>query len=384
MNHKSLLWSAPVIVGGVFGLVVVKPKQSQSNQTLTPVITPATTQQSVQTSSKQGESKQQLDSYLLSAQSLLTKAIALSKESDPNNNQQIVELINEAIDTTNRAIVNYPTSAQAYAQQAKIYQTIISYMPEAKDAAIAYWQQAIKIDSNNPEYYTKLADIYLNQTDTKAIQYAIFYLEKAVETDPTNPDRLKKLAKTQSQAGQINQAKTTYQRLLGILSDENQIAKIQSEIDSLNKLLAEAASEGTQNNAEQIINPQNNAEIALPDSPPKLQASDLAGINTFIAEPRESEIMNHESISEVSETNAKSGTAVIPAGKKQVEICNDNLGPDTQVYLVPEENNQNTILFVKSKSPYNPETAHCPNFIAGIAKPLDTDLKFRWWIIDEK
>jgi len=416
LKSIKVIWISPVVLGLLAGLIITKPKQSQSSQMVSPVAREEKTVKSISSDGGQLDSSeviqgsnlnQPLDTYLLSAQSMLTKAIALSKEANADNNQRIVELINQAIDTTNQAIANFPSSSAAYAQQAKTYQTISKYMPEAFDAAVAYYQQALKIGANNPTYYDSLADLYLSSTNDVGqgttsevaqsdssdgvgighLDLALFYLDKAVEADPTNPNRIKKLAETQSQAGYINKAKITYQRLLGIISDDNQVAKIENEINSLNKLLAEAAadakgnegisSDGGRMDSSEVIREK---DITLPDSPPKLQAHHLAGVNTFIAEPHKSKITNQNS---TLETNAKSGSAVIPAGKRQVEICNNNLGPDTQVYLVPEGETKNIILFVKSKSAYDPASDHCPNFVAGIAKPLEQDLKFKWWLITE-
>jgi len=506
LKLNKAIWSIPVIVGGVLGLVISKPKQSQSSHMVSPK--PETFEVESSKTPKVDSQEQPLDTYLLSAQSLLTKAIALSNtqipadenaegktsgkekparlpEGDPwrlgnreqqdnakpaagedklvtvqERNKQIVKLVNEAIDTTNQAIANYPSSAQAYAQQAKIYQTITAYMPEAQEAAATYWQQAIKIDDDNPEYYTQLAELYLTRINAdetakgetsgkenlrglpctqsgtcgsagssevgeltevgkseekparlpegdprrlgnRDIKLAIFYLQKAVEADPTNPDRMKRLAEVQSQAGQINQAKITYQRLLSILPSEEQKTKIEDEIDGLNKLLAQAAADANRNlqgsegslevkestkveelgEVEELAD--DNTDITLPESPPKLQASDLASSNTYIAAPQDTSDGAGTRSSEVSKSNAKSGTAVIPAGEKQVEICNNNLGPNTQVYLAPQGNDSNQILFVKSKSPYDPDSDHCPNFIAGIAHPLNKNLEFKWWLISD-
>jgi len=449
MNFNKLIWITPLIIGLTSGLIITKPKQSQSNNKASPVVEnsvasaepkasansaiqkPETqkTQKAAENTKENGN--QPLDTYLLSAQSLLTKAVALSRDTRNNTetvherNQQIVNLINEAIDTTNQAIAEYPNAAPAYAQQAKTYQTITAYMPEAYQAAVAYWQQAIKIDDKNPEYYTQIANLYLTrisadetakgETSGKEnlrgsagsseveeltevgkfgesqihadIKSAIHYLQKAVEADPTNPNRLKKLAEIQTQAGYISQAKISYQRLLAILPDDDQKEKIKDEVSALDKLLAEAAADvkdnlrGSAGSSEVEELTENEAEpILLPDSPPKLQAHHLGGSQTYIAEPKDSS--DSVDSSEVSKSNAKSGTEIIPAGEKEIEICNNHLGPDTQVYLVPE-NDQNIILFVKSKSPYNPGTDHCPNFTAATAKPVEEDLKFKWWIIAE-
>ena len=178
LKSIKVIWISPVVLGLLAGLIITKPKQSQSSQMVSPVAREEKTVKSISSDGGQLDSSeviqgsnlnQPLDTYLLSAQSMLTKAIALSKEANADNNQRIVELINQAINTTNEAIAGFPSSAAAYAQQAKIYQTISEYMPEALDAAIAYYQQAIKIDANNPTYYDSLADLYLTQINADKI-----------------------------------------------------------------------------------------------------------------------------------------------------------------------------------------------------------------------
>lgn len=82
------------------------------------------------------------------------------------------------------------------------------------------------------------------------------------------------------------------------------------------------------------------------------------------------------------ETNASSGEAAIPVGKKEVKICNDSLSPNSQVYLTAK-NDSNQVIFVKRKAPSNPETGECSHFVAAVAKPLEKDLVFKYWLINE-
>jgi tetratricopeptide (TPR) repeat protein len=305
----------------------------------------------------------------------LSRAIELSQKNDASLNPKIVEMTNQAIDESKKAIAANPDDARGYAQQAKIYQTIKGYMPEAEEIAIASWQQAIQLAPNNADYCQTLSELLI---EAGQVKQAVFYLQAAAKADLTNPNRLKQLAKLQVQAGMIAPAKITYQQLLGLLTQPEQKKQIEAEIASLNQLLAEAASNKTKD--ELPIEKANQPVIlTLPDSPPLLQAQHLAN-NTYVALPEEKENLNQ--VQELS-TNALSGTGVISAGEAEIKICNDYLSPNTQVYLVPEDNKNNQILFIKNKGPGNPDNSSCPFFTAAIKKPLKKDLSFRWWVIEE-
>jgi len=323
------------------------------------------------------KSEKSVEKLLLSAQALLTQAIAISKENKNDQqmhtrNEKIVTLINEAIRTTNQAIIQYPSDPRPWAQRAKIYQTIKQYLPEGEKVAIADWQRAIKLDPRNAEYCQNLAKLYLNKGEIKS---ALFYLQKAVEANPTNPNLLKELAEQQTKAGWLRQAKINYQRLLSLLTNEQQKEAIKKEIAHLEKLMAQAAADKTLSQQTSLEPPR---EITLPDSPPLLEARDLAG-GLIIAAPEENKT---EDLETKTETNALSGTAVLPAGETEIKICNDNLSPTSQVYLAPESDSENQVLMVKRKAPYNPDTGKCSHFVVGIQKPLTKDLRFRWWIIN--
>jgi len=286
-----------------------------------------------------------LREQILMSQSLLAKAIEISQENDKNNNPKIVQLINEAINTASAAIAAYPQNYQPYLQRAKIYQTIRDYLPQAQEMA--------------------LAD-----------------LQKAVNNNPADPDLIKKLAEEQVRAGKLQAAKTNYTYILGLLIDQKQKEIIKKEIAGLEKLIAQTPNPNKNHTSKvkssdtlEVLSPKN---ITLPEAPPLLEARDLAG-GLIIAAPEKKKTENLET---KTETNALSGTAVLPAGATEIKICNDNLSPTAQVYLTPEGDIENQVLFVKRKAPYNPETKECSHFIAGIQKPLKHELKFRWWIID--
>lgn len=230
------------------------------------------------------------DQFVNTASALLAKAVTLSSGNVKNDktaerNQEIIKLINEAIDTINKGVLQYPNDPRVWAQRAKIYQTVIGYQPEAKEAAIADWQMALKLDPANKKYRQNL-----------------------IKLDPNAPEK----------------------------------------------------------------------EIALPDSPPILEARQLAG--PIIASPQEDQV-TLTTLNTLT-SNALSGEGIIPAGQTEVKICNDNLSPTAQVYLSGEDNLQGQVLFVKRKAPFDSETGECSHFVAAIQKPVEEDLKFDWWLID--
>ena len=366
-HSKKLLFALPLIGGALIGLVLLPGKNRKTaNKT---IVSPEVNQAELTTN--QSLDRGDLEKEILSSQALLAKAIELSKEKDTEQNEQIIELINEAIQTINQAIGQYPYEAKAWAQRGKIYQTIEFYMPESCQVAIASYQQAVKLDPNNSQYSKTLADIYLQKNQEEE---ALFYLQLAVEASPTDPNLLKQLASQQVKLGRFSEAKINYQRLLSLLINKDQRESVQKEINSLNQLIAQSSGSPVKTS---ITVPE---EIILPDTPPLLEANNLAQ-GPIIAAPEEIEETTQE---ESLETNAFSGKGLILQGGIEVKIFNNNLSPETQVYLTTEENIENQILMVKKKVPANPETGEPAYFIAGIQKPLEKDVPFRWWIIKEE
>jgi len=371
IKKRKILYVIPILAGGAIGTVVLKPAPaSLPKETVAPLV-----EKSARTSSVEREKP--IENHILSSQTLLSKAIAISRENKNDDqmrerNEKIVKLVNEAISIITQAISLYPNDSRLWAQQAKIYQTIKDYLPQAEETAIASWQRAIELDRNNSDYCRKLAQIYLDQGKIKP---AVFYLEKAVESSPTNPPLLRELAEKYVQAGMLLQARRSYQKLLTITSNKEEKEMIEKEIAGLEKLIAQS----TTNDRGAIL--EEPREVILPDSPPLLEARHLAQ-GPIIALPASSDQESSFTGGEI-DSNAFSGKGVIPAGETEVKICNNHLSPETQVYLAAETKVKNLVLMVKRKVPYNPETAQCSHFVAAIKEPLAEDLLFKWWIITD-
>jgi len=372
---KIILYALPPFVGAIIGLLIILKPDGQS----TGIISPTYEQADMTQTAGSQNNGQLLEDYLFSSQSLLAKAIEASKNKPQSqeeivaNNQKITQVINQAIGTINKAISFYPSDARAWAQRARIYQTIKIYLPESETAAIADWQNAIDLDPRNVDYCQAIAKLYVANSQKKE---AIFYLQRASSSNPTDPNLLNQLAELQIEVGLLKQAKISYQQLLSILTSSEQRQKIEIELKGLNKLIAQS---NYHDEAGLDAISKEPDEVILPDSPPLLQASDLLASGPIIAAPEDEKNTSQE---ETALSNALSGKAILKKGEVQIRICNTNLTTEKQVYLTPEDDNFNQVLNVKSKAT-DTEDENCPNFfIAAIQKPLNDDLAFRWLIIE--
>jgi len=378
LTKKILLYGLAPVLGIVIGILIFAQPKKEKFIALSPIAPSSAPADAIKTSGGT-PANQAIEDYLFSSQSLLAKAVEASKNkpTEPEaivaNNQKIAQTINQAIETINKAILAYPADARGWAQRARIYQTIKDYLPEAETAAIADWQNAIKLDPMNVDYCQAIVKLYLGKNQKKE---AIFYLQQAIGGNPTNPNLLKQLAELQIEVGLLKQAKISYQQLLSILTSAEQKQKIETEIITLNKLIAQ--SNYHDEAGLDIINKEPE-EVILPDSPPLLQASDLLAQGPIIAAPEDEKDTNQK---EETLSNSLSGKATLKQGETQIKICNTNLTAKKQVYLTAEKQDFAQILRVKSKAT-NVEDENCPSFfIAAIDRPLDYDLVFRWLIIE--
>ena len=92
-------------------------------------------------------------------------------------------------------------------------------------------------------------------------------------------------------------------------------------------------------------------------------------------------------------SNASVGTAVLPAGTREMIIYSPAVKEESLVYLTPLSSTQNNVLYVKAKkatsgeckidnTPDPTSLRDCGWFKVGVDTPLTTEVKFNWWIID--
>ncbi|KUK82585.1 MAG: hypothetical protein XD98_0551 [Microgenomates bacterium 39_6] len=343
-----------------------------------PIITPLS-RQKAQVSNQDQPSTQKATYYINISQRFLTKAEELSKNPNqtPKDKEDILIAVQNSLETINEGINHYPKDDRLYAQRAKIYQGIASFSPNALEAALSDLDQARKLSPQNPTYPKTQSQIL---AQLGRFQDASFYAKIAYEIEPQNLQNLANLGQIQIKAGQIKQAVSSYQTLASLLpQDSQEQITIKQEITSLEKLLAQAktsqssnlflADEPTPKNPEPKNIP---ADINLL---PQEQAS--LPENLVIASPQEE---NNRQQDQELDLNASAGEAIIAAGKTEITIYNHNLTDNKKINLVPQEETDNQILYVKSKNT-NPDDG-IPYFVVSLSQPLSQDLAFKWWIIE--
>lgn len=360
MNLKKvwlIFLPLPLAAGGVFAFFVL-PKNGPSQEF---------SGEAVKTNAVPFEkiAPKTISSYLLSSQTLFSKAIEVSlNQADAQETVKIVDLINEAISMATKAIIHYPTDPRGYAQRAKIYEAIEKYSPESSLMALKDWERAAILASNDPQYYLKASQ--LAEKKDKPLE-SLDYLRKAQAIAPTEAQILFDLAKKETRLGLLIDAKATYEKLLALLVDQKQKETVSKELSAIEELLA-------QNNTQPNYALEEN-KIEFPDNPLQLEAD--GGSRVVIADPGEEK---DESIESQASSNALSGTAILKGGDKEIEISNNNITTQSQIYLTAIGETEGRVLRVKNKKAFSQDQQG--SFTVSINGLLNHDLEFKWWIIN--
>lgn len=300
--------------------------------------------------------------YLLTSQQYFSQALQQQSNQD-NNQDQIAELLNQSILTATQAIKEFPSDYRGFLQRGRIYQSLIESQPQFSNQALSDLNQAQKLNPDSPEITRNLASLYAFKGDA---QSTINYLQQTIILEPTKAQNFYDLAKIQQQSGLISQAVDTYSQLLSLVSDPQQLQQVQSEKSSLEQLISQNP------NYQETTNPNQNPTISpLPlnlDSP-TIQA--LAENNLIIAAPED---INKIEVSNLTDSNALSGSTILPANQKQIVISNNNLSSNSQVYITATKGGKNQNLQLLSKDNNS--------FTIGLSQAISEPIEFTWWIIN--
>lgn len=318
--------------------------------------------------------------YITLSQEFLTKAENLSKkdEQTPEEKQKIIDTVNQALDQANQAIANYPEDARGFYQRAVIYQALGTFMPDSYKFAVRDLREAININSQNPQYHTRAAAIYLKIGDFNSAAVAYY---NAYTISPTDSQVLYDLADTLEKSGQLAKAKIYFEKLISIMPpDDPSIEAVKSRQKNIVSLLAQANTAGLTDPGANLttsdLAPQasdQSADIIGTQELPLEQAA--VGTRLVIANPESETASVHQDTS--LSVNAKSGIGVIPAGQTVVTIQNNNIGTSSQIILSPASDIDNEVLRLEAK-----KAGDKGWFKAAIDKPLSFDLNFNWWITE--
>ncbi|MPN33098.1 hypothetical protein SDC9_180581 [bioreactor metagenome] len=188
---------------------------------------------------------------------------------------------------------------------------------------------------------------------------------QTINLDPTKAQNFYDLAKIQQQIGLLPDALKTYDQLITIITDSTQKSQIESEKESIKKIIA-------QNPNKKYSSSQDTDSNKVPtislDSP-TIQA--LASSDLIVAD---SQTVDQIVVSNITDSNSLSGTATLPANQKEISINNSQLSSSSQVYvsIISGGKNQNLQVVSKSKD----------SFTIGLSKPISEDIQFKWWIIN--
>ncbi|MEI8068053.1 MAG: tetratricopeptide repeat protein [Candidatus Shapirobacteria bacterium] len=297
--------------------------------------------------------------YLLTSQQYFSRALQAQ-----SSKSSTVELLNNSILAATDAIKEFPQDSRGYYQRAKIYQSLIDSKPEFLNQAIADLSTAQKLDSNSYDITHDLASLFAKKGDA---QNTITYLNQTISLDPTKAQNFYDLAKIQQQAGFLPQALETYNRLMPLISDPQQLAQVKSEKIALEKLVTDNPS--LKNNVYSSPTPSDSAPTI--DSP-TIQATDITN-NTglIIAAPETAQKIE---VSNQTDSNSLSGSGTILANQKEITISNSKLQSSSQVYVTLTKGGKNKTLKVLSKSK--------DSFVVGFDQALSETVEFKWWIIN--
>jgi len=296
--------------------------------------------------------------YLLASQQYFTQA--LQAQSAKSDNQTITNYLNESILAASEAIKLSPSDYRGFEQRAKIYQSLLDSQPQLLAAAISDYQQAQQLNQNSPDLTRQLASLYAKNGD---LQNTLTYLSATVSLEPTKAQNFYDLAKIQQQAGLLPAALDTYNRLLPLISDPSQKTQVETEKQSLEKIVAQNSFSTP--TTPPVISPQ----PSITTEGNLLQASNNTGL--IIAAPETSPDI---SLKNQTDSNSLSGSATLPLGQKEIVIKNSQLKPSSQIYLTIISGGKNESLELLSKS--------TDSFTAGFQSPLNEEVTFKWWIVN--
>ena len=374
INRNSQFFILGVVVLAIVIPAVLLIRQPADGETKA-FVSPSTDSSEIKSASKS------ISYYITTSQEFLNKAKVLTKET-PQPKQKIIAAVNQALDLANQAIAAYPLDDRAFAQRANLYQALSPFLPASTNFAIKDFEEAIKLNRQNPQYRTQLGKLYASRGDFNNAALAFY---NAYALSPTNLQTLYQLADTLEKSGQIKKADYYLKKLISLLpGDDKNLKQLQARRQRLEAALAQAGlNQLTAPGSEQTaagqtgqgdLAPQPNGE----DQPKIIGTQELpleqAALSrpVIIANRAEEQTAAGQSMVAV---NAKTGTGVISAGETEVTIKNKNVASSKQIVLVPISDNQNKTLFVKAKKAG-------AWFKAGIDKPIDNDLEFEWWIIE--
>jgi tetratricopeptide (TPR) repeat protein len=209
----------------------------------------------------------------------LANSLALSQKSGKltqQEQQNIVTLIQQSITAARSATTVAPLTSFNWNNLSTIYRSLIGFGQNADQFALVTDQQAIALDTNNPQQYVDLGGIYyqVGQYDNAIREFQI-----AVNLKPDYANAYYNLGHALESKGDFQNALSAYQTVKSLVgSNQDNINKINAEINAVQAKIgnqqkgntANTQTTGSQTENQQPLN-VNQAETQLPERNPQVK-----------------------------------------------------------------------------------------------------------------
>lgn len=182
-----------------------------------------------------------LDSHRrIYAQTNLLLAAALAEKSDRTDleQQQIGQLLQQAIREARAASTIDPLDSRNWNTLATVYRNMIGAVEQSDQWAIQAYVQAIRTNSASPQLRLDLGNIFLTAGQ---FPQALTFFSQAVELKPDYAQAYLQVARTYEAANQVAQAREGYRQLLALLEqDSEEYVQINKKIEELEAVISKA------------------------------------------------------------------------------------------------------------------------------------------------
>lgn len=353
-----LLSISGLTVISIGGLILFKNKTdiSISPQTPLPIRSP-------QSEGRPTQVPKSIQHYLLASQQYFSQALQAQNPMIDDQQSTVVDLINQSILAANSAIQQFPQDYRGYYQRSRIYQSVLNSQPQLLPQAIHDLSTASQLNPSSADITRELANLFAKSGDTNN---TLTYLAQTVVLEPTKAQNFYDLAKLQQQLGFLPAALDTYNKLIPLITDISQRQQVETEVDSLQKLITQIPSISTSPSPTPGWSP---ASAGDNNPAPLIQASTESRI--IIAAP---ETRTDIQVKDQTDSNALSGTLTLPANQTSITLRNSNINSTSNLYLTITYGGKNQNLQVLSKT--------TGSATIGLPSPISEDIQFKWWIIN--
>lgn len=182
-------------------------------------------------------------------------AVALSNKADVTEDEQaqVTQLLQQSIREARSATLLDPGDTQNWGVLAQIYQNIIPASEEAVSWTVQSYVSAIETNPTDPTLRIALGSIFLGQ---EQLQQAAALFQQATEVKPDFANAHYNLAVTLKQLGQLEAARTSYQRVLVLIDpSSDDYTVVTSELEELEGLIEQAVNQTEEVTEEEVAAP---------------------------------------------------------------------------------------------------------------------------------